>query len=120
MTTKERVLKLTILQRRSSSFTEEEFHAYWTTKHAPLATKWFERNNILGYTQVHPLPLPALLYLIRAVSYPLIHTQPCSNIGFSSRLGPISLRRPCRDLLEKHGGPGESGSGSGVPRQSWP
>lgn len=56
MTTKERVLKFTIMQRRNANLTEEEFRTYWTTKHAPVASAWFARNNILGYRQVNLFP----------------------------------------------------------------
>ncbi|KAL2072670.1 hypothetical protein VTL71DRAFT_12013 [Oculimacula yallundae] len=53
MATKERVLKLTIMQRRNPTLTEDEFHAHWTQKHAPLASAWLQRNGIIGYTQYH-------------------------------------------------------------------
>lgn len=52
MATKEQVLKITILQHRNPSMTEDKFHTHWTEKHAPLASAWFARNNILGYRQV--------------------------------------------------------------------
>ena len=34
---------------------EDEFHAHWTRKHAPLASAWLQRNGIIGYTQVSSL-----------------------------------------------------------------
>lgn len=34
---------------------EEDFHAHWTRKHAPLASAWLQRNEIISYTQVSSL-----------------------------------------------------------------
>ncbi|KAG9240342.1 EthD domain-containing protein [Calycina marina] len=53
MATKERVLKFTVMQHRNPNISEDEFHTYWTKKHAVLASIWLERNGILGYTQYH-------------------------------------------------------------------
>ncbi|KAH7364090.1 EthD domain-containing protein [Rhexocercosporidium sp. MPI-PUGE-AT-0058] len=53
MASKERFLKLTIMQRRNPAVAEENFHAHWTRKHAPLASAWLQRNGIIGYTQYH-------------------------------------------------------------------
>lgn len=49
---KERVLKFTVMQYRTPKISEEEFHSYWTNKHAVLASTWLQWNGILGYTQV--------------------------------------------------------------------
>ncbi|KAG4424774.1 hypothetical protein IFR04_002122 [Cadophora malorum] len=53
MAAKQRVLKLTIMQHRNPSMSEEDFHAHWTRKHAPLASAWLQRNEIISYTQYH-------------------------------------------------------------------
>ena len=55
MAAKQRVLKLTIMQHRNPSMSEEDFHAHWTRKHAPLASAWLQRNEIISYTQVSSL-----------------------------------------------------------------
>jgi hypothetical protein len=52
MTTKERVLKFTVMQHRNPNISEDEFNTYWTTKHAVAAATWLQRNGVLGYTQV--------------------------------------------------------------------
>ncbi|KAH6671368.1 EthD domain-containing protein [Halenospora varia] len=58
----QKVLKLTIFQQRNPSLTEEEFHKHWTEKYAALASAWFAKNGILGYTQYHtPSSARALL-----------------------------------------------------------
>lgn len=54
MATKERILRITVLQYKSSKLTDDEFHKHWTQKHAPIASGWLARNGILGYTQVRP------------------------------------------------------------------
>jgi len=52
MATKERVLKFMVMQHRNPHISEEEFHKYWTKKHAIVASAWLQRNGILRYTQV--------------------------------------------------------------------
>ncbi|RPB01937.1 hypothetical protein L873DRAFT_564302 [Choiromyces venosus 120613-1] len=50
---KERAVKFIIQQYRNPSITEEEFHTYWSKKHAALASPWLVRHGILKYAQYH-------------------------------------------------------------------
>ncbi|CUS13586.1 unnamed protein product [Tuber aestivum] len=50
---KEEVVKFTIQQYRNPAVTEEEFHKYWSEKHAVLASSWLVRHGILKYAQYH-------------------------------------------------------------------
>ncbi|KAG9234192.1 EthD domain-containing protein [Amylocarpus encephaloides] len=50
---KERLLKLSILQRRAEDVSEEKFHRHWTGIHGPLAAKWLASTGIIGYIQYH-------------------------------------------------------------------
>ncbi|KAH8811069.1 EthD domain-containing protein [Xylogone sp. PMI_703] len=56
MATKQKLLRLSILQRKSSKLTDAEFHKHWTEHHAPIASSWLARNGIVGYTQYHTPP----------------------------------------------------------------
>ena len=61
MATKERLLKMTVMQHRNPKISEDEFNSHWTSKHAVIASGWLQRNGVLGYTQVHHIcPSPDL------------------------------------------------------------
>ncbi|KAG0130674.1 hypothetical protein HOY82DRAFT_561867 [Tuber indicum] len=49
-----RVVKFTIQQYRIPTVTEEEFHKYWSEKHAAPASPWLVCHGILKYAQETP------------------------------------------------------------------
>lgn len=54
MATKQRLLRLTLMQYKNPKITDEEFQKHWSEHHAPIASAWLARNGIVGYTQVKP------------------------------------------------------------------
>ncbi|KAL6872026.1 EthD domain-containing protein [Trichoderma novae-zelandiae] len=56
MATKERLLRLTLMQYKNPNLTDDQFQKHWTEHHAPLASSWLARNGIIGYTQYHTPP----------------------------------------------------------------
>ncbi|KAM0259619.1 hypothetical protein ACHAQJ_003198 [Trichoderma viride] len=56
MATKERVLRLTLMQYKNPKLSDAEFQKHWSEHHAPLASGWLARNGIIGYTQYHTPP----------------------------------------------------------------
>ncbi len=73
MATKQRLLRLTILQCKNPKLTDAEFHKHWTEHHAPIASGWLARNGIIGYTQVRPIPKHGLQSSLIIIQY---HTPP--------------------------------------------
>ncbi|KAH6644247.1 EthD domain-containing protein [Boeremia exigua] len=49
----EPLLRITVLAHRNRNLTEEQFHAHWTTRHAPLVASWLQRHGVVKYTQYH-------------------------------------------------------------------
>lgn len=119
----QKVLKLTIFQQRNPSLTEEEFHKHWTEKHAALASAWFAKNGILGYTQVL-LPSPPHLSSHPSLTLTLVpHTLLCTLSPRAARqqsgLVDLTLRRPRRDSTPKCGGSRKRTEGSAVRGGRW-
>ncbi|KAM6484625.1 EthD domain-containing protein [Trichoderma sp. SZMC 28011] len=56
MATKQRLLRLTLMQYKNPKITDEEFQKHWSEHHAPIASAWLARNGIVGYTQYHTPP----------------------------------------------------------------
>ncbi|KAK1238777.1 hypothetical protein MKX07_004353 [Trichoderma sp. CBMAI-0711] len=56
MATKQRLLRITLMQHKNPLLTDAQFQKHWTEHHAPLASGWLARNGIIGYTQYHTPP----------------------------------------------------------------
>lgn len=48
----ENLTRITVFAHRNPAISEEEFHAHWVEKHAPLVSAWLQRHGIVKYTQV--------------------------------------------------------------------
>lgn len=46
------LLRITVFAHRNPALSEEQFHAHWTTKHAPLVSSWLQRHGVAKYIQV--------------------------------------------------------------------
>ncbi|KAF3033615.1 hypothetical protein E8E12_001967 [Didymella heteroderae] len=49
----ENMLRITVFAHRNPKISEEEYHAHWATKHAPLVSSWLQRHGVVKYTQYH-------------------------------------------------------------------
>lgn len=81
MATKQRLLRLTLMQYKNPKISDEEFQKHWSEHHAPIASSWLARNGIVGYTQVKTnLPLSKVIILSLGVHAKVKTNQPsCST-----------------------------------------
>ncbi|KAK6533660.1 hypothetical protein TWF694_002593 [Orbilia ellipsospora] len=49
----EKCIRVTMLFKKLSDLSYEQFHEHWAHTHAPLCTKWMQRYGIVKYTQNH-------------------------------------------------------------------
>lgn len=64
-------IKFTMMIKRRSDFSEEEFHKYWTETHAPIVEKWLAKHGVIRYVQVSVL---ANDWVTRALTWAQYHT----------------------------------------------